>query len=162
MSHFTNKLLLLMGLAVSIGTEAQTRFTYQGNTLTTNEHRLLVGSKPTNARRNTFRTIEEALRAAEQKSSTDTTWTEIYIEPSVYWIDNPDDKAIRMPRKGKATTYGCAEKINQVHMRVMSDKDEDAVLACKRGATQGEGCNGTIFHCLGCDLKGDKINFGHN
>lgn len=42
MSHFTNKLLLLMGLAVSIGTEAQTRFTYQGNTLTTNEHRLLV------------------------------------------------------------------------------------------------------------------------
>ena len=84
MSHFTNKLLLLMGLAVSIATEAQTRFTYQGNTLTTNEHRLLVGSKPTNARRNTFRTIEEALRAAEQKSSTDTTWTEIYIEPSVY------------------------------------------------------------------------------
>lgn len=161
MSHFTNKLLLLMGLAVSIATEAQTRFTYQGNTLTTNEHRLLVGSKPTNARRNTFRTIEEALRAAEHKSSTDTTWTEIYIEPSVYWIDNPDDKAIRVPRKGENTPYGCEVNINRVHMIGMSDKAEDVVLACNRGQTQGADGNFTMFHFIGSDFKADNITFGN-
>lgn len=149
---------LFIGMAHAQG---QTKFSYEGKTYVTNSHRLLVNNHSTNARRHTYKTVEEALRAIEHKDQTDTLWTEIYIEPSVYWMDNPDDDAIRLPRKGEGTPFAMEININRLHLIGMSTKAEDVVLACNRGQTQGADGNFTMFHFIGNDFIADNITFGN-
>lgn len=153
--------IIALTMTQMVTANAQTKFNYQGQQLTTGSHRMLVDNRTTKAKHHTYRTVEEALRAAEQKAETDTLWTEIYISPSVYWMDNPDDQAIRRPRKGETTPFAMEVKVNRIRLIGMSTQAEDVVLACNRGQTQGADGNFTMFHFVGNDFKAENITFGN-
>lgn len=151
---------LMMALWTMMAT-GQTRFTFNGTAKTTSKHCLYVDAqRKSNARKHTFATVNEALRYAEGNAA-DSLWTEIYIEPSVYWIDNPDDPAIRKGRDGHGTPYGMEVNISRTRLIGMSANAEDVVLASNRGQTQGADGNFTMLHILGDSIEARNITFGN-
>lgn len=153
-------LSFLLTLAFSMAS-AQTRFSYQGKAMTSSARTLYVSpKKKTNQKSFTFNTAKEAMKYAERYASDDE-WTEIYLEPSVYWIDNPDDPSIRRPAPGSNTPFGMELKWNRVRMIGLSDNAEDVVLASSRGQTQGADGNFTMLHITGSDVEAKNITFGN-
>lgn len=150
-------MLVLAAMAVS----AQQKFVVAGRQMTTAERCLYVdASRKTNERRHVFATVNEALRYAETQAD-DTLWTEIYIEPSVYWIDDPDDPAIRKPRAGGNTPFGLEVRLSRVRLIGLSTNPEDVVLASSRGQTQGAEGNFTMLHIIGDEVEARNITFGN-
>ena len=84
----------------------------------------------------------------------------LYIAPYVYWIDNPDDPAIKAPKKG-STPYGLEIDCNWLRFYGLSDKAENVVLACNRGQTIGAEGNFTLFKILGDGISSENITFGN-
>ncbi|MBN2181943.1 MAG: hypothetical protein JW715_08505 [Sedimentisphaerales bacterium] len=84
----------------------------------------------------------------------------LYIAPYVYWIDNPDDPAIRMPENGMSP-YGLTIKCEWLRFYGLSDNPENVVLACNRGQTMGSRGNFTMFRFSGQGTSSENITFGN-
>lgn len=114
----------------------------------------------TNPAKGEFATVNEALRHAE-KFVDDTLWTDILIAPGVYWIDDPDDEAVRRPEPGDNTPYGMKVRLNRTRLIGQCDNPEDVVLACNRGQTHGAAGNFTMLHITGNEVEVENITFGN-
>ena len=125
------------------------------------EHHLYVNrQKKTNVKMGVFATVNEALRRAEAFADDDA-WTTIYIAPGVYWIDNPDDSAIRKPLAGENIPYGMKVRLNKTRIVGTGKGPEDVVLASNRGQTQGADGNFTMLHITGDDFQAENLTFGN-
>ena len=125
------------------------------------ERHLYVNSqKKTNVKKGVFATVNEALCRAETFAN-DSLWTIIHIAPGVYWIDNPDDSAIRKPEAGEMIPYGMKVRLNKTRIVGTGESPDDVILACNRGQTQGADGNFTIFHITGDDILTENITFGN-
>ena len=107
-----------------------------------------------------FATVNEAFRRADALSA-DSLWTTIHIAPGVYWIDDPDDPAIRKPADGDSTPYGMKLRFSRIRIVGMGNSPEDVVLACNRGQTQGAVGNFTMLHITGDDIVVENLTFGN-
>ncbi len=116
--------------------------------------------KKTNKSKNVFATVNEAFRHAEAFANDDV-WTTIHIAPGVYWIDNPDDPAVRQPAAGESIPYGMKLRLNKTRIVGMGEGPEDVVLACNRGQTQGAVGNYTMLHITGDDIQAENLTFGN-
>lgn len=124
-------------------------------------HQLYVNpQEKTNEGRGVFTTVNEALRRAEAFAD-DSLWTMIHIAPGVFWIDDPDDPAIRKPESGENIPYGMKVRLNRTRIIGMGDSPEDVVLACNRGQTQGADGNFTMLHISGDDIQVENLTFGN-
>ena len=138
--------------------EAQTRFQMGDQQVTSSAHRLYVNDQmKTRPSRYTFRTVNEALLFAQANNDKDTLWTDICIEPSVYWIDDPDDPAIRVSDVPRESPFGLKVKVDRLRLIGLSDNPEDVVIACNRGQTQGSDGNFTMLHFTGSDIHAENI-----
>ncbi len=125
------------------------------------EHVLTVSQQATtDSARGVFATVNEALRQADRYAD-DSLWTVVKIEPGVYWIDDPDDEAVRQPEEGDNTPYGLKVRLNRTRLVGMSERPEDVVLACNRGQTHGAASNFTKLHITGSDVVAENITFGN-
>ena len=122
------------------------------------EHHLYVNSQ--NKGKGVYATVNEALRQAETYAD-DNKWTTIHIAPGVYWIDNPDDPAIRKPEPGENIPYGMKVRLNRTRIIGTGDSSEDVVLACNRGQTQGADGNFTMLHITGDDIQVENLTLGN-
>lgn len=84
----------------------------------------------------------------------------LYIAPHVYWIDNPDDTAIRVPAEG-STPYGLIVKCEWLKFYGLTDNAENVVLASNRGQTIGARGNFTMFKFVGQGTGSENITFGN-
>jgi len=84
----------------------------------------------------------------------------LYIAPYVYWIDNPDDPAIRLPKTG-GTPFGLEIKCEWLKFYGLSDDAKDVVLACNRGQTMGAKGNFTMFNISGQGTSAENVTFGN-
>ena len=114
----------------------------------------------------TFSTANEALLMAEiisqkKKLRGDTTWTEVRITPSVYWIDDPDTPVTVHPKPGETIPYGLCLRLDRVRIVGTSGNAKDVILACQRGQTQGADGNFTMLHITGDDVSVENITFGN-
>lgn len=139
---------------------AQESFVYNGQTIHSSTHNLYVCDKEKNdIAHGIFCQVREALEFA-QGNADDGEWTNIYISPSVYWIDDPDDKTIRKPIHG-STPFGMEVKLSKTRMIGLGSQPEDVVIACNRGQTQGAEGNFTMLHITGSDIEAENITFGN-
>ncbi len=76
----------------------------------------------------------------------------VYIAPSVYWIDDPDDPYI--PGSRGEQPFGLVVKCPYLHLIGLNPDPEAVVLASQRGQTQGSIGNFTMF-----DFYGDGLYF---
>ncbi len=84
----------------------------------------------------------------------------VYIRPGVYWIDDPDDAAVRMPVKGRGP-FGMVVRCDNLHLMGLGDSPEDVVLASQRGQTQGAVGNFTMFDFWCNKLVVDNLTMGN-
>ncbi len=145
---------------ISIPASAQTIFHYEGRRMTSSDTCLYVSSNvKTKPVRFTFHSVEEALRFAEQRSDEGKHRT-LYIEPSVYWLDDPDDPEIRRPRTGN-TPFAMEVRLSDVSLIGLGTRADDVVLAVNRGQTQGADGNFTMFSWEGSRVSAENITFGN-
>lgn len=149
--------------------KAQLSFTHAGRTLHPALNSFFVDDTLSDAQLSqspyTFRSVKEALLAAEklqtQQAFSETEPLTIYIAPSVYWLDNPDDPAIRKPRPGENTPFGMELKLSYLRLVGLSENPEEVVLASNRGQTQGAEGNFTMLHFTGSDIRAENLTFGN-
>jgi len=84
----------------------------------------------------------------------------LYIAPYVYWIDDPDDPAVRVGKNGQSP-YGLIIECEWLKFFGLSDKAENVVLACNRGQTIGSQGNFTMFRISGDGTSSENITFGN-
>lgn len=84
----------------------------------------------------------------------------LYLAPYVYWIDNPDDPAIRVS-KDNSPPYGLVIKCEWLRFYGLSDNAENVVLASNRGQTIGAQGNFTMFKFVGQGTSSENITFGN-
>lgn len=160
------RILTFVLLLSVISSKAQNAFIYAEQEITTSKNNIYVNpNKKTNAKTYTYNNVKDALRYAESlqktRSINDTTWTNIYIEPSVYWIDDPNDTTTHMPLPGEHIPYGMKLKLNKTRLIGISGNPKDVILAAQRGQTQGAIGNFTMLHITGNDFHAENITFGN-
>jgi len=84
----------------------------------------------------------------------------VYIRPGVYWIDDPDDPAVRVGKDGREP-FGMVIKCKNIHFIGMGQQPEDVVLASQRGQTQGAVGNFTMFDFWVKTLRVDNLTMGN-
>ncbi|GHT60409.1 hypothetical protein AGMMS50239_09320 [Bacteroidia bacterium] len=92
----------------------------------------------------------------------------VYLAPYVYWIDNPDDPAIRVPAEVENTPFarmsapiGLTVKCNHLTLFGLTTDPQNVVLACNRGQTLGSKGNFTMFSFTGDDLTVENLTMGN-
>lgn len=84
----------------------------------------------------------------------------VYLAPYVYWIDDPDDPAIRVGKDGREP-FGLVVKCPYLHIIGLNTHPENTVLASSRGQTQGAVGNFTMFDFWGDGLLVKDLTMGN-
>jgi len=84
----------------------------------------------------------------------------VYLAPYVYWIDDPDDPAIRVGKDGREP-FGLVVKCPYLHIIGLNSHPENTVLASSRGQTQGAVGNFTMFDFWGDGLLVKDLTMGN-
>lgn len=82
------------------------------------------------------------------------------VEPGVYWLDDPDDPAVRAEEDG-SIPYGVVVECDTLRMVGLAENPEDIVFAVNRGQTRGAVGNYTMFNFRGKSLEASNITFGN-
>lgn len=149
--------LLMAGLCLAPTCSAQTA--------TADTLRLWLAMRPsdlpTSAAASAFTAIDEALAEVNRLGTGDRPVC-LYIAPGVYWLDNPDDPAVRRPLEGDGGTP-FAQRIRCRNLTLVGTgrTAADVVLACNRGQTQGALGNYTMLLFEGRRLAARGITFGN-
>ena len=85
----------------------------------------------------------------------------VYVAPYVYWIDNPDDPAVRMPATAGEPPFGLVVDCPWLKIVGLSDNPEDVVLASNRGQAQGAVGNFTMFKFKGDGISLNNVTLGN-
>lgn len=101
----------------------------------------------------TYRTFQEAADHLDDSCT-------VYIRPGVYWIDDPDDPAVRTGRDGQPP-FGMVVRCRYLRLVGMGDRPDDVVLASQRGQTQGAVGNFTMFDFYTDSLTVENLTMGN-
>lgn len=161
--------LLILSLYLCCHALPQPVFTHQDKPLRPDESRFYVCPALSDAELlqspYAFRSLKEALLAAEklqtQQSFSESNPLAIYISPSVYWLDDPDDPEVRKPRPGESIPYGMELKLSHLRLIGLGNRPEEVILASNRGQTQGAEGNFTMLHFEGSDIQAENLTFGN-
>jgi hypothetical protein len=104
-----------------------------------------------------FNTLKDAAKAL--KNGTAEKPMLLLTAPGVYWVDDPDDPAIR--GNGGAAPVGMTIACNHLYFYGLNSKWENVVFAVNRGQTQGSAGNFTMFQIQGIGLKSENVTFGN-
>lgn len=106
-----------------------------------------------------FSSINEAVK--HLTNGTEDEPMTLYIAPWVYWIDNPDEPAVREPAVVGGTPFGLEIECNWLRFYGLSDDARDIVLASNRGQTMGAKGNFTMFKITGDGTSSENVTFGN-
>ena len=98
--------------------------------------------------------------AANFSAGTEAEPMKVYLAPYVYWIDDPDDPAIRVGKDGREP-FGLVVKCPYLHIIGLNSHPENTVLASSRGQTQGAVGNFTMFDFWGNGLLVKDLTMGN-
>ena len=98
--------------------------------------------------------------AANFSAGTEVEPMKVYLAPYVYWIDDPDDPAIRVGKDGREP-FGLVVKCPYLHIIGLNTHPENTVLASSRGQTQGAVGNFTMFDFWGDGLLVKDLTMGN-
>lgn len=116
---------------------------------TLNAHTLLVDQQLTNEQCATSPYLYNSFlqAAAHLPDGTASAPMTLLIAPGVYWIDDPDEPAIRQGTNGQPP-FGMTIRCSNLHLIGLTDDPHHVVLASQRGQTQGAIGNFTMidFH----------------
>lgn len=101
-----------------------------------------------------YNNVNEALKSLDAVSAT------LLVEPSVYWLDNPDDDGVRTALDD-GIPYAVTVSTDTLRIIGLSHSPADVVWAVNRGQTQGAVGNYTMVHFTGHSLNLANMTFGN-
>lgn len=135
---------------------------WNGRTFVLDEHTLFLDSRlrrdqlaATPYAFNTLKAAVSALRPGTAEKP-----MLLLTAPGVYWVDDPDDPAIRRGAGG-SPPYGLTIACNHITFFGLNTRRENVVFAVNRGQTQGAEGNFTMFAIRGIGLKAENVTFGN-
>lgn len=143
---FAGEYILYKGKKINLGPDAF----YVDGQLTTKE---------TEKYQYSFNSVNEAV--AHLLDGTELNPMTLYIAPWVYWIDDPDDPEIRLPKVQGGIPFGLEIECEWLKFYGLSDNPRDVVLACNRGQTIGAKGNFTMFSIIGNGTSAENLTFGN-
>lgn len=136
--------------------------TYKGKKITLGPNSFYIDGQLTPAEATKYPYVFNSVNEAT-KHLTDGTMESpmvLYMAPYVYWIDNPDDTAIRIPKSG-AVPFGLEIKCEWLKFYGLSDDARNVVMASNRGQTIGAKGNFTMFRISGQGTSAENVTFGN-
>lgn len=106
-----------------------------------------------------FNSFGEAVRFLKAGTS-DMDRMTLYLAPYVYWVDDPDDPAIRKPEQG-GVPFGMEIHCPWLKLQGLTHNPENVVLASNRGQTQGAVGNFTMFFFHGDGVSLNNLTLGN-
>ena len=85
----------------------------------------------------------------------------LLVAPGVYWLDDPDDKTIRMTDNGKGTPYAKVITTPEISIIGMDRDAGNTVFAVNRGQTQGAIGNFTMLLFRSRKIHTANITYGN-
>jgi hypothetical protein len=136
--------------------------TWNGKTFTLDEHTLFLDQRLQRehlaGNPHAFNTLKDAVKALQHGTAEKP--MRLLIAPGVYWVDDPDDPAIRTGGNGGGP-YGMTIACNHLNFYGLNTRRENVVFAVNRGQTQGSAGNFTMFQIQGIGLKSENVTFGN-
>ncbi|MGE4587358.1 MAG: hypothetical protein AB7D05_08460 [Mangrovibacterium sp.] len=105
-----------------------------------------------------FNSVNEAVK--QLADGTEEIPMVLYLAPWVYWIDDPDDPEIRVPKSGRVP-FGLDIDCEWLKFYGLSEDPRHVVLACNRGQTMGAKGNFTLFRISGEGTAAENVTFGN-
>lgn len=106
--------------------------------------------------------FDDALDAISYINSSGLSSVTLMIEPSVYWLDDPDDDAVRRnPENSQAVPFAAVIRCDTLRIEGLGLSPQDVVLAVNRGQTQGALGNYTMLNFKGRSLETRNVTFGN-
>jgi hypothetical protein len=135
---------------------------YKGDTIALGPKALFIDGQLTNEQAATYSYVFNSVNNALEHltDGTEAAPMVLYIAPYVYWIDNPDDTAVRISENGEPP-YGKIVKCEWLKFYGLSENAENVVIACNRGQTIGAKGNFTMFKFIGQGTSSENITFGN-
>jgi len=135
---------------------------WNGKTFTLDQNTIFLDSRLEKAKlagnSHAFNNLKDAVAA--MKNGTAAKPMLLLTAPGVYWVDNPDDPAIRGGGAGGAPV-GMSIACNHLYFYGLNTSRENVVFAVNRGQTQGAVGNFTMFRIQGTGLKSENVTFGN-
>jgi len=139
-----------------------THVTYNGQRIKLGPYDLFLDGQLTDefvaANPYVFNSLQSAVKAlrpgSESKPMT------LHLAPWVYWVDDPDDPAVREAPMG-GTPYGLMIDCPWLFFHGLSKDPAHVVLAANRGQTMGAKGNFTLFRLLGDGIRSECVTFGN-
>ena len=139
------------------------RVVYGGDTLVLGPRAFFVDGRLTAEQAATspyvFASVQEA--ALRLTDGTEAEPMVLYLAPYVYWIDDPDDPAVRVPEPGSSVPYGLKVKCEWLKFHGLNKDPRNVVLASNRGQTIGAKGNFTMFRFEGDGTAAENVTFGN-
>lgn len=137
--------------------------TWNGITWTLGENTIFLDNRLDDAQiaDNPYAFNDFADAAAALKDGTAAKPMILLTAPGVYWVDDPDDPAVRVPINGQAYPYGATIDCDYLYFYGLNTDPDNVVFACNRGNTQGAEGFFTLFNIIGVGLKSENVTFGN-
>ena len=138
---------------------------YKGQTITLGEQAVYIDGSLIDAvcekYKYVYNDFVKAYNDGAFKSGTSDAPMNVYLAPYVYWIDNPDDEAIREGVNGDKIPYGLWMNCSYLSLNGLTDKPENVVLAVNRGQSAGAIGNYTMFYINGTGTHTENLTMGN-
>ena len=138
---------------------------YGGKTITLGDHDIYIDGTLSDAEcakyDHVYNDFKKAYESGAMKNGTETSPMNVWIAPYVYWIDDPDDPAIREGINGDPVPYGLWMNCSHLSLNGLSDSPENVVLAVNRGQNAGAKGNFTMFYINGAGTHTENLTMGN-
>lgn len=145
----------LLAFAINANATAQNKINFNGQDYILDDKTILLDREDSYKSPFAVKTPNEAFQKISQSGEKMT----LLVAPSVYWLDDPDDPAVRTDKGG--TPYAVRLNCDSLRIIGLSNNPDDVVFAVDRGQTQGAVGNFTMFHFKGKSLQTENITFGN-
>lgn len=85
----------------------------------------------------------------------------LYLAPYVYWVDDPDDPAVKVPAPGNNVPFGLEIKCEWLRFYGLTKNPRNVVVASNRGQTMGAKGNFTMLRISGDGTSSENLTFGN-
>lgn len=135
---------------------------YKGKKITLGPNAFFIDGQLTVAEAAKYNYVYNSVNEASKHltDGTESSPMVLYIAPYVYWIDDPDDPEIRVPKSG-AIPFGLEIRCEWLKFYGLADDAGDVVLASNRGQTIGAKGNFTMFRISGQGTSAENVTFGN-
>ncbi len=138
---------------------------YGGKTIALGDHDIYIDGTLPDAVADQYKYVYNDFKEAYEKGGIVDGSSEkpmnVYIAPYVYWIDDPDDPAIREGINGDPVPYGLWMDVSYLSLKGLTADPRNVVLAVNRGQNDGAKGNYTMFYINGTGTHTENLTMGN-